>query len=202
MWYIRAIYAVVFVLAVFVGLRFWSIQSAYNHAADTLPGMSVGPADADVTVVEFLDYRCAACRTAHASVQQIISEFPDVRFTYRHMPVFGNQSVIEGQIALTAARHGKFAEAHEWLIGREDPVSEDEIAAFATDIGQDPAVFRQEMKQPENAEIFFKTLDIQDALGITQTPAFLINRKLFMPTIGPLTTDDLRREINAARGTP
>lgn len=199
-WFIRVIYAAVAVLVILVGARFWIVESAYGRAAETLPGMSYGPEDAALTVVEFMDYRCDACRNAHPVVQQAIAEFPDVRFTFRFLPVFGTPSVIEGQVALTAARHGHFAKAHEYLIARETPVTEDDIAAFATSIGQDPALFREEMRQEDNGRFFMRTINLAQVLGIPQTPAFVIGRRVFYPTVQDVTIEDLRREINAARG--
>lgn len=198
-WFLRALYLLVALLVVALGVRFWFLQKAYDTAPQTLAGMSYGPADADITIVEFLDYRCAACRDAHPVVQQAIAEFPDIRFTFRHLPVFGQPSIVDAQIALTAARHGHFTAAHELLISRENPMSEDDIAAFATSIGQDPALFREEMRQPANAEIFYETLKIAEILKIAQTPAFLINKNIFYPTTGPLTIEDLRAAINAVR---
>lgn len=198
-WVIRGLYAAALILAVLVGVRLWAIESAYRYAPQTLAGMSVGPENAAVTVVEFLDYRCSACRASHPIVQQAMAEFPDVRFTFRHLPIFGSQSIIEGQMALTAARHGKFFEMHDILITREQPVTEEEISVIARQIGLDDATFREEMRQDGNAREFYRTLDIQEALNIPQTPAFLINRTLFYPTQGPLTIEDLRAAINAAR---
>lgn len=198
-WFIRITYALVALLVVFVAGRFYYIQHAYKLAPKTLAEMSYGPADAAVTVVEFMDYRCGACRAAHPVVQQAIEEFPDVRFTFRHLPVFGQPSIVDAQVAITAARHGQFTAAHETLIARENPMSEDDIAAFATSINQDPAIFREEMRQEANAAIFYDTLQIAQLLKIPQTPAFLINKKMFYPTQGPLTIEDLRAAINEAR---
>lgn len=197
---LRLIYLTVFVLAALVGWKVWAQQSSLRAAPQTLAAMAYGPEDAKVTVVEFMDYRCAACRKAHSVMMQATEEFPDVRFTFRHLPVFGKPSVVEAQMAQTAARHGRFREMHEILINRENAVQEEEILTLAAQARLDTNSFRDEMRQPDNAEIMYKTLDIAKTLHIDQTPAYIIGNRVFIPRGAPVTIEDLRREINAARG--
>ena len=59
-----------------------------------------GAKDADVTVVEFFDYRCSFCKLATPAVVQLIKENPDVRFVFKEFVIFGAASE-------TAARGGK-----------------------------------------------------------------------------------------------
>lgn len=198
-WIIRGIYAVAVILMVFIGYQYWSIKSAYKIAHKTMAEMSIGPADADVSVVEFMDYRCAACRRAHAEVMKAIAAHPDVRFTFRHWPVFGRPSIIEADMAIVAARHGKFMEMHEILISRENPVAEEEILPIAASIGLDTTTFREEMKAGENGALLLSTDTLGRLLQLPSTPSFLINDRIFTPTTAPVTAEDLAREIAAAK---
>lgn len=198
-WAIRLIYTVVILLTVVVGYQLWLKHSAGKTAHRALPDMVYGPQDSDVSVVEFMDYRCAACRAAHPEVKKAIADHPDVRFTIRHLPVFGTPSIIEADMALVAARHGKFKDMHEILISRENAVSDDEILSIAGQLGLNTETFREEMRAGENGAILHSTLIIANALNIPATPTFLINNRLFSPTEGPLTAADLAREIAAAR---
>ena len=47
---------------------------------------TLGPADAKVTVVEFLDPECEACAQFSPAVKGLVKEFPQVRF-FRYMPL-------------------------------------------------------------------------------------------------------------------
>lgn len=201
-WIVRAIYGVALMLAAVLGLMLWTQHDALALAGRTLPELSFGPADARVTVVEFMDYRCMACRTTEASSRQIRQEFPDVKFVIRHFPIFGRQSVIEADMAITAARHGKFKEMHDLLIGREAPVEESEIPAILEQVGIDiPAEqFRQEMRQAGNGQIMQQTLDLSDRLGIRMAPTFIIGKEIYVPTTNPAPVKDLRALITAAGG--
>ncbi len=47
-----------------------------------------GPANAKVTVVEYVDLECPFCKRFHPTMQQLLKEYPnDVRWVYRHFPL-------------------------------------------------------------------------------------------------------------------
>ncbi len=198
-WFNIAIYTIAVLLVLVIGYQQWAKGNAYKVAHKALPDMVFGPADSDVSVVEFMDYRCGACRAAHAEVKKAIAANPDVRFTVRHMPVFGLPSIIEADMALTAARHGKFKDMHEILITRENAVTEEEILSIAGSLGLDTKTFREEMKSGENGAMLQSTMMLAKTLGVTSTPTFLINNRIFRATVAPVTADDLAAEITAAR---
>lgn len=198
---LRVLYAVVFVLALLVCWRLWTVAAAQGNAATGQPVMALGAAEGDaaVTLVEFMDYRCAACRATHAAVMQALAENPDARLVVRHLPGFGTPSVVEAQMAITAARHGKFREMHDILIARESPVAEEEIAPIAAQLGLDAATFRDEMRQEGNRLHMLQTVDIAETLHITATPTFLAGRRRLAPGAQPLTAADIGAFIAATR---
>jgi len=50
-------------------------------------GISKGPANAAVTVVEFSDLECPACRAAQPVVDEVLKQEPDVKFVFQHFPL-------------------------------------------------------------------------------------------------------------------
>ena len=53
-----------------------------------------GNPEGDITVVEFIDYRCGYCRKAHTEVGQLIESDGDIRYIVKEFPILGDQSVI------------------------------------------------------------------------------------------------------------
>lgn len=75
-------------------------------------GITKGPANAPVTIVEFSDLECPACRAAQPVVDQLLAQEPDVRFVFQSFPL--------EQIHPWAMRAAKYA----------DCVGHDNNAAF------------------------------------------------------------------------
>src|SRR3569623_624226 len=46
-----------------------------------------GPLDAPVTVVEYGDFECAYCGRAEPAVRELLRDFADVRYVWRHLPL-------------------------------------------------------------------------------------------------------------------
>src|SRR6202030_4677134 len=46
-----------------------------------------GPADAPVTVVEYGDFECPYCGQAEPVVRELLSDFGDVQYVWRYLPL-------------------------------------------------------------------------------------------------------------------
>ncbi len=46
-----------------------------------------GPADADVTLVEYGDFECPYCGRAEPVIRELLSDFGDLRYVWRHLPL-------------------------------------------------------------------------------------------------------------------
>jgi protein-disulfide isomerase len=63
----------------------------FDHARKTLEkgisGPSRGPKDASVTVVEFGDLQCPACKAAQPAIEALIAAEPNTRFVFQNFPL-------------------------------------------------------------------------------------------------------------------
>ena len=77
-----------------------------------------GPEEAPVTVVEYGDFECPYCGQAEPIVRELLSDFGDVRYVFRHLPL--NDVHPHAQLAAEGAeaadRQGKFWEMHDLLM--------------------------------------------------------------------------------------
>jgi protein-disulfide isomerase len=82
-----------------------------------------GPVDAPVTIVEYGDFQCPFCGTAHRDLQEVLRQRPDrVRLVYRHFPIANIHPYAEraAEAAEAAGRRGRFWEMHDWLYEHQD----------------------------------------------------------------------------------
>ncbi len=142
-----------------------------------------GDPNAKVTIVEFLDPECEACRAMHPIVNRLLSEYEGrVRLVIRYMPLHGNSRLAAA--ALEEAREqGKFSEALDILFERQSQWADhalprpELIATFLKEIGVDE-------KSLDNSNLLSKhgwKVDLDQAdgvqLGVRLTPTFFVNGK-------------------------
>jgi protein-disulfide isomerase len=135
----------------------------------------------DITVVEFMDYRCGYCRKAHAEVNELVKTDGNIRYVIREFPILGEGSVASSQFALAVKLlHGEVAykDAHNALITlRGDPTPE-ALGDLATALGHDPAAIAAKMATPEVMDVIRKNHQLATALQIDGTPTFVIGGEL------------------------
>lgn len=134
----------------------------------------IGKPDAPIVVVEFMDYQCGHCRDMGETIEQFVSNNPDVRVVVREFPIFGGQSLMAAKAALVAADQGKFAEFHAALMNAPMPLTEKKIDDIAEKLGMDVAALQKAMNQPDINKQIRDNFMLARALKINATPAFVV----------------------------
>lgn len=139
----------------------------------------IGPVDAPVTIVEFFDPSCEACRAFYPIVKEIMSRYPEqVRLVLRYA-LFHRGSEEVARMLEAARRQNLYVPVLEAVL-RVQPAWHDDPAVTsawqaAEEAGLDIEQARQEM-QAENISSALQ-VDMQDIknLGIRGTPTFFVN---------------------------
>src|SRR3954469_5446176 len=79
----------------------------------------LGPADAEMTLVEYGSYACRRCHAVHEIVEGLRSRFGErMRYVFRHLPDSKNDDAVRAsELAEYAAEtSGRFWEVHEALM--------------------------------------------------------------------------------------
>ncbi|MBU8541996.1 DsbA family protein [Falsiroseomonas tokyonensis] len=165
----------------------------------------IGRAEAPVTMVEFLDPSCEACRAFHSVVKQILARYPDdVRVVVRYAPF--HQGSDEAVRILEAARlQNLFEPVLEQLFMRQPQWAAHDAPnlplawPIAAEAGLDLARARRDAAAPAvDAVLRQDVADIQ-AIGVRQTPTFFVNGKP-LPSFGARQLTELvEAEVTASR---
>lgn len=164
---------------------------------------SFGPKDAPVTLVEFFDPSCEACRAFHPVVQEIRRRFPkQVRIVLRYT-VFHEGSDEAVRILETARMQGKFEPVLNVLLEQQPRWAVhgaprlDLAWQIAGSAGLDLQRARAERLLPAINDLLAQdTADVQ-AVGVRQTPTFFLNgRRLVIRSFDGLITE-VRRAVES-----
>ncbi|HEY9233693.1 MULTISPECIES: DsbA family protein [Phenylobacterium] len=129
------------------------------------------------TVVEFFDYRCGYCKVSAPEVVKLIRENPDVRFVFKEFPIFGAESNLAAEVALSPAGKPKNLELFERFMG-EKALDEAAIDRHLRAVGVDPAAARSGGSTAEVKQHIADTRTLAMALGIEGTPAFIVGDRM------------------------
>jgi protein-disulfide isomerase len=140
---------------------------------------SVGPVDAPVTVIEFFDYHCGYCKRAFDGVKEIAENSDGkVRTIFVEFPILREESTLAARAALAADKQDKYMEAHEAFMTNRGLLDQERINELAAGVGIDVEQMLEDMKAPEITGMLAQYSSMARAVGISGTPAFLINGTL------------------------
>ena len=177
--------------------------AANNAALVRMHSPSLGPAEAPVVVVEFLDPACETCAAFYPLVKQIMAANPGrIRLVLRYAPFHkGSDQVVA---ALEAARkQGKYWQALEALLARQDDWVQNHAAQVARiwplleAAGLDLQKLRSDMAAPEIAGVIEQDLLDAQTLKVTKTPEYFVNGRP-LPRFGIEPLKDLIDQALAA----
>ncbi len=136
-----------------------------------------GPREAPVTVVEYGDFECPYCGQAEPVVRELLRDFGDIRYVWRHLPL--NDVHINAQLAAeaseAAADQGRFWELHDLMLDHQDRLRPDDLVAYALELGIDVEQFSETLRVHSGAARVAEDVDSADLSGVSGTPTFFIN---------------------------
>lgn len=155
-----------------------------------------GAANADVTVVEFFDYRCQYCKQVAGTVAQLTRSDAKVRIVYKELPILGPDSVVATRAALAANMQGQYHRMHNALMNRRGTLDEPTVLAMAGELGLDAARLKSDMNRPEVAATIERNRALARDLGIRGTPAFVVGEQIIP---GAIDLETMRSVVARAR---
>jgi Na+/H+ antiporter NhaA len=137
-----------------------------------------GPLDgAPVTVVEYGDFECPYCGQAEPVVRELLRDFADVRYVWRHLPLndVHPRAQFAAEASEAAAEQGAFWEMHDLLLDHQDALGPDDLVGYAAELGLDVERFADDLRERVGAMRVADDVDSADLSGVSGTPTFFVN---------------------------
>ena len=136
-----------------------------------------GPEKAPVTVVEYGDFECPYCGLAEPAVRELLRDFGDVRYVWRHLPLndVHPHAQAAAEAAEAAARQGAFWEMHDLLLDHQDALMARDLLGYARSLGLDMEKFTVDVRRHTGAVPVAEDVDSADLSGVSGTPTFFVN---------------------------
>jgi Na+/H+ antiporter NhaA len=136
-----------------------------------------GPMEAPVTMVEYGDFECPYCGRAEPVVRELLGDFGDVRYVWRHLPLSDvhPNAQLAAEASEAAARQDAFWEMHDLLLDHQDALEPMDLMRYADKLGLDIERFTNDLREHEGAARIAEDVDSADISGVSGTPTFFIN---------------------------
>lgn len=157
-----------------------------------------GNPEGDVTVVEFLDYRCGVCRRSHPEVWEMIATDGNIRYIVKEFPILGPQSDLSSAFAvatLIEAGPEAYEAMHQALMALEAAATEPALLRLAEALDLDGAAILARMADPEVERRIAATRELAIRLQINGTPTFVFGDRMVRGYVPIATMQSLLAEL-------
>jgi protein-disulfide isomerase len=151
----------------------------YPVSADDDPAR--GPANAPVTIIEFSDFQCPFCSRAVPTLKQVEQRYGDkVRIVFRDLPLVSihKDAAKAAEAATCAHEQGKFWELHDRMFENQAQLGVEDLKKHAAALGLAAEPFAKCLDSGKHTEEWQKDIRAAEQVGVSSTPAFLVNGRL------------------------
>ncbi len=140
-----------------------------------------GNPEGDITLVEFLDYRCGYCRRAMPEVEQLITSDGNIRLIIKELPILGENSMISSRFAVATkqvAGADAYKDVHDALMTLGGDASDVALRRVADGLGLDTDAIMARMDSDQVTAEIAATHALAQRLQINGTPSFVLHDEM------------------------
>ena len=175
-----------------------------THAHHLVPPVSErdrirGLPSAPYTLVEFGDYECPFCGTAHATVEEVRRQMgEELCFVFRHFPLVDlhPHAALAAEAAEAAGAQGRFWEMHDRLYEHQNALEPEDLLAHAAAIRLELVRFSRDLDARVHAPRVQEDVESGLSSGVEGTPSFYING---VKHVGRYDVESLMHALQRAR---
>ncbi|WP_299887330.1 DsbA family protein [uncultured Ruegeria sp.] len=158
-----------------------------------------GNPEGDITLVEFMDYRCGYCRRAVPEVASLLSEDGNIRLVIKEFPILGDASVLSSRFAV-ATKHvagdDAYKQVHDALLEFSGDPSEVTLRRISDGLGLDSDAIIAAMDSDQVTDEISQTRALAQRMQISGTPSFVLGTEMLR---GYLSADQMLQIAEGVR---
>lgn len=169
-----------------------------------ITGPERGPKDAPVTIVEFGDLQCPACKAAQPAIQQLVDAEPNARFVFQNFPLEMHNWALKGAEYADCVAHASNDAFWKFIATdyeRQQEITAENVDEKLTQVadqsgvkGADIAVCAAKSETKAHVEA---SIALGKAVDVTGTPTLFINGRR-IGTIDPHMIDIYKSLVDFA----
>lgn len=140
-----------------------------------------GNPEGDITIIEFLDYRCGYCKKAFPEVEQLIAADGNIRLIVKEFPILGDESTAASAFAIAVklvAGDAAYKDMHDTLMAYRGDFSQAALRRLAESYDLDADAIFEQMNGDKVATIINDNRLLGQAMQITGTPTFVVQDQM------------------------
>lgn len=140
-----------------------------------------GNPEGDITLVEFLDYRCGFCKRAHDEVATLLETDGNIRLIIKEFPILGPDSELASRFAVATLRlagDATYEAIHDALMRHDGPITPDYLDELATSFELDFEALVAEMDSEAVTTVLAENHALAQRLQISGTPTFVMETEM------------------------
>ncbi len=141
----------------------------------------------NVTVIEFIDYRCGYCKQMASVIDAAVKANPDVRVLVKNLPILGPDSLEAARLILATPPHKRGALHHDLLSQSLDAALLQKLQA---------ALGVSDADKAKSDSAINEVRKLAADLNIQGTPALVVGSEIFY---GAIPAEQLNAALAAAR---
>src|SRR3954453_16278303 len=136
-----------------------------------------GSMESLVPLVEYGDLECPYCGQAEPVVRELLRDFTDLTYVWRHLPLddVHPHARMAAEATEAADAQGAFWPMHDLLFEHQNALRFADLVGYAEELGLDTERFAEDVRRRAFAGRVASDVDSADLSGVSGTPTFFIN---------------------------
>jgi protein-disulfide isomerase len=178
----------------------------------TARGVTKGNPDAEITIIEFADFQCPACREFFSAVKPMVeAEFIATgvaKFVFYDFPLTNihPNAFLAARAGHCAEDQGKFWEFHDVLFRNQnawaaEPSPVGRFEDYAGDLGLDAGEFSACLRSDKHAAVVTANMELATQMQAPGTPTIIVGKGQSVPQRVTSTVEGIRAAVQALQTT-